>query len=150
MSAEQEQAARSLLEVMPRAMRTLGMEMRQLGPNLPPGHVGLLKLLSRGPHRLTELAGHHAVSAPTMSKTVTTLAERGWVERVRDPQDRRSVMIQITPDGRAMLAGIDQRLSARVAAMCAPLSAAECQDLQRGLEIIRRVFSRDLDGDDNR
>lgn len=135
---------------MPRAMRTLGMEMRQLGPNLPPGHVGLLKLLSHGPHRLTELAGHHAVSAPTMSNTVTTLAVRGWVERVRDPQDRRSVLIQITPDGRAVLAGIDQRLSARVADMCASLSAADCQDLQRGLAVIRRVFARDQDGGDNR
>jgi len=131
-------------------MRTLGMEMRQLGPNLPPSHVGLLKLLSHGPHHLTELAGRHAVSAPTMSKTVTTLAERGWVERVRDPQDRRSVLIQITPDGRAMLAGIDERLFGRVAEMCAALSAAECQDLQRGLAIIRRVFDRGQDGGDHR
>ncbi len=149
MPTEHERAVQSLLEVMPLAMRTLGMEMRQLGDNLPPSYFRLLQLLSQRPYYLTELAGHQGVSAPTMSNSVKTLVERGWVERVRDPEDQRRVLVEISPAGHAMLSSIHKRLSARVGELCAPLSSAECEELLQGLAIIERVFAQNEGNDDD-
>ena len=36
-----------------------------------------------------------------MTATLDLLERRGWIRRIRKPGDRRSVLIEITPDGRA-------------------------------------------------
>ena len=50
------------------------------------------------------------VASATMTATLDLLEYRGWIRRVPNPADRRSVLIEITPDGRAtadqMLPGI--------------------------------------------
>ena len=41
------------------------------------------------------------VPSATMTAVLDLLEHRGWIERIPNPGDRRSVLIQITPDGRA-------------------------------------------------
>jgi DNA-binding MarR family transcriptional regulator len=41
------------------------------------------------------------VASATMTATLDLLEYRGWIRRVPNPGDRRSVLIEITPDGRA-------------------------------------------------
>jgi DNA-binding MarR family transcriptional regulator len=41
------------------------------------------------------------VASATMTATLDLLEHRGWVRRIPNPGDRRSVLIEITPDGRA-------------------------------------------------
>ena len=45
-----------------------------------------------------------------MTSTLDLLEYRGWIERIANPADRRSVLVEITDDGRAaadrLLAGI--------------------------------------------
>lgn len=43
------------------------------------------------------------LSAPNMAITIDRLVERGWVERVRSTQDRRAMLIHLTPAGRALV-----------------------------------------------
>ena len=76
------EAADRLLEVIPRAMRGLAAELRKSGHNLEPSHFRLLACLHRERLSLGELAHQSDVSAATMSRTVSTLEERGWVHRV--------------------------------------------------------------------
>ena len=65
------------------------------------------------------------VSAPNMAITLDRLVERGWVERVRSTQDRRAMLIHLTPAGRELV----QRAEAIAATMeqgtLAVLSPAE-------------------------
>jgi DNA-binding MarR family transcriptional regulator len=42
-----------------------------------------------------------------MTATLDLLEHRGWIRRIPNPGDRRSVLIEITPDGRAV---VDQLL----------------------------------------
>ena len=37
-----------------------------------------------------------------MTATLDLLEHRGWIRRAANPDDRRSVLIEITPDGRAI------------------------------------------------
>jgi DNA-binding MarR family transcriptional regulator len=41
------------------------------------------------------------VPSATMTATLDVLERRGWIRRVPNPDDRRSTLIEITPDGRA-------------------------------------------------
>ncbi|MFW5807226.1 MAG: MarR family transcriptional regulator, partial [Spirochaetota bacterium] len=59
-------------------------------------HFRLLRTLRRGPRSLHELADLHEVRLPTMSRTVTVLQSRGWVNRTRSEDDRRTVFTSLT------------------------------------------------------
>src|SRR6201996_8576306 len=61
--------------------------------------VGVLRGLRSGPRRITELAAEERVTQPAITLLVNRLAERGWVERVSDPSDRRAVLVSLTAAG---------------------------------------------------
>lgn len=52
---------------------------------------------------VTEAAKDLGVSAPSISRTLKSLAEKGYVERVSDENDRRCIRISVTPDGEALV-----------------------------------------------
>jgi hypothetical protein len=67
-------------------------------------------------------------------------AERqGWVERRRDPSDRRRYQLTITPDGRHALARYDELAALAEAEVLAPLSEAERRHL---VALVTKVFDR--------
>ena len=41
------------------------------------------------------------VASATMTATLDLLERRGWIRRIPNPADRRSVLVEITPEGRA-------------------------------------------------
>jgi DNA-binding MarR family transcriptional regulator len=142
METGRESAARRVVEVVPRVMRTLAQEFRNTGYLPAPVHCGLLVALAEGPYNLTELAEKHAVSLPTMSNSINTLVERGWVSRSRDADDRRMVVVELTPDGQAILDKTTYSVAGSVGRLLASLSPEECEQLLSGLEILDGCFSR--------
>lgn len=50
----------------------------------------------------SEIADRVLVASATMTATLDTLERKGWVRRVPNPDDRRSVLVEITDDGRAV------------------------------------------------
>ncbi len=138
MSADTHTAAREVLEIIPLVMRTVAAELRRAGQ--APSHFRLLAMLAHRASNLSELAEKHAVSLPTMSNTISTLVERGWVKRTQAAHDRRQVLIELTPAGRTVLAAIRRQAEAHVAELLAPLSQSERKTLLAGLAILREVF----------
>jgi DNA-binding MarR family transcriptional regulator len=133
-------AAREFLEIIPLAMHSLGSEMRQSTQLPVPGHYNLLFMLSHGPHNLSELAEKHNVTPPTMSNTISTLVERGWVQRTQSSTDRRRVIIELTPSGHALLESIQNYVEASITRTLAPLSTEELDQLIAGLAVLRAAF----------
>jgi DNA-binding MarR family transcriptional regulator len=94
-----------------RVLEELGRVIRHLtrlsgGPDEGPAltstqRLGLFELLEDGPMRLNDLAVRMGTSPPTASRAVDALAEAGLVVRLTDPDDRRALRIELTPDGRA-------------------------------------------------
>ena len=60
---------------------------------------GILRTLSAGPLRVTELAQSEGLAQPTTTVLVRQLEQSGWVARVRDADDRRAVLVSLTPEG---------------------------------------------------
>lgn len=100
------QAWMPLLRVVQLLPQALDRQLReQAGIN----HVyyGLLSILSAQPERrlqLTELAGLAAMEQSRASHAVSSLEQRGWVERQRCPTDRRVQYIALTDQGVDVLA----------------------------------------------
>ena len=145
MCAQMESVIETLLDVLTLVMRSLGSQLRNAGYNLAPGHFRILGLLAERQYNLGELAELQAVSAPTMSNSVTTLETRGWVRRVRDPEDRRRVVIELTGSGQMVLVDIRQQLLSYSLDHCPELSEAECERVLEALALIRELFPEAAD-----
>jgi DNA-binding MarR family transcriptional regulator len=142
--AELHDIAADLLKIVPLMMRLVAANMRQTAHSVHPAHFQLLAMLSKRPRRLSDLAEKQAVSVPTMSNTVTTLEERGWVVRERAADDRRVVEVNITPEGRAIREEVEEEMIDRVARMLAGLPADRREVVRGGLGALREWFETAL------
>jgi DNA-binding MarR family transcriptional regulator len=61
-----------------------------------------------GPHRVRFLASELNVSKPVITRALTSLAERGLINRIRDEIDKRDVVIRATNLGELVFAGISK------------------------------------------
>jgi DNA-binding MarR family transcriptional regulator len=93
---------------------------------------------------LGELAEHEQISSPTVSRSISTLEDRGWAQRRVSSQDRRVVLAEITQQGEAVLKSLQASAEGRVLEMLKPLSPGETRDLAIGLPVLRKVFEQDL------
>ena len=135
------ESARDILEIIPLVMRTVAAELRAAGEMPAPAHFGLLSILSARPRMLTELASLQGVSLPSMSTSITAMVDRGWVRRTSPEDDRRVVMIEVTPTGRSALERVGRCAELHLAEVLAPLDVPSRRRLHGGLGVLRRVFA---------
>ena len=69
------------------------------------------------------------VTSGTMTNRVDRLAARGFVERFPDPDDRRGVIVRLTPDGKAAVDGAFAALLDAEHQLLADLSATDATTL---------------------
>lgn len=74
--------------------------------------IFLTVYLSAGPHTVRGLAAELNISKPAISRALDRLGELSLVRRKVDPMDRRSVLVQQTPEGKAFLADLHHVMAA--------------------------------------
>ncbi len=79
------------------------------------------------------------VASATMTATLDLLEYRGWIRRIPNPADRRSVLIEITPDGRA---AADQLLPGIRTVERNTLSALTPEERAHLLEMLAKILAR--------
>ena len=82
------------------------------------------------------------VASATMTATLDLLEHRGWIRRIPNPTDRRSVLIEITPDGRA---AADQLLPGIRAVEKSILSALTPAERAQLLHMLAKILARTAD-----
>lgn len=133
-------AAREILQIVPLVMRTVAAELRAAGELPAPAHYGLLKMLCDQPRTLTELAALQGVSLPTMSNSISAMVQRGWVKRTAPARDRRVVIIEVTPNGKAALERVGRAAEAHLSELLLSLDGDARQRLRSGLAVLRKIF----------
>jgi len=83
--------------------------------------------------RLAEECG---LAKGTLTGMLTTLEKRDLVERTRVPTDKRRVIVDLTPDGTALIAEVFPRFNQFEGEMSNGLTAAEKTELARLLRIV--------------
>lgn len=93
-----------------------------------------LTVLERHPDLTSaQLARNSFVTAQTMADMVTTLQQRNLIERHRDPDDRRRLVLALTSTGRRLLGRYRGKVAALEAEMLAGLTERQAAELRRSL-----------------
>lgn len=74
----------------------------------------VLAILSAQNEAASVLADKLAVSRPSVTGVVDGLVARDLVTRINDPVDRRRISLDLTAEGRALLAGVDEEVERRL------------------------------------
>lgn len=102
---------------------------------LTPTQLGVLEaVLHKGPLTQRELGRKVLTSAGNMTDVVDKLEKRGLVHRSRVARDRRSVRVELTEEGEAMIRELFPRHAGQIAEAMGGLAAPE----QRMLETLLR------------
>lgn len=102
---------------------------------LSPARFSVLATLRyEGPQRLGDLARREGVAQPTMTKLVAGLERDCLVVRSADGGDRRGVIVDLTPDGRALVRRARARKIDWIAGVLRECEAADTEATGRTAE----------------
>ncbi|WP_327728861.1 MarR family transcriptional regulator [Streptomyces sp. NBC_00487] len=138
-------AGQAHYEELARQLSAIGAVNREIARMLPyecpGGSAGVLTLLGRhGEMRMSKLAELLSVDMSVTSRHVAHVAERGWIERLPDPADKRSRILRLTPEGRAVVTELYRRTSRLMADRLSDWSDDEVGQLARLLGRLRESF----------
>jgi DNA-binding MarR family transcriptional regulator len=103
--------------------------LRQVDAELSRTELGLLRTLSDGPRRITELAELEGLAQPTTTILVKQLEQEGLVQRERRSDDGRVVLVDLTESGHVALEDHRERVRTAIGAYLAEISDEEVDDL---------------------
>ena len=107
--------------------------------SLAPHHFSVLMRLEESDRTPRELAEIENVSAPSMSRTLGCLEEDGMLTRSAAPDDGRSVVVSITPAGRAALVETRGRRTAWMTSRLEDLTLEEREVLRAASAVLAKV-----------
>ncbi len=141
-------ADEALAELATRLRLAVGRLSRRVridgGESVPPLQLSaLVTIEQRGPLRLSELARREAVTAPTMSRVLSSLDEQGLVVRAADPQDARGVLITLSEDGARRLDEVRTQRTALIARRLARLDEGQLALLADALPALEALLVDD-------
>lgn len=128
------------------AVMQLARRLRQVRADafeLTPTQLSAMGVLARQDDQpIGALAAAEKVAAPSMTRTVNALEERGLVVRAPDPNDRRQSRVSLTPAGRDLLLANRRWRSEWLAQRIAELDADDREVLRRAVGIFERITEK--------
>ncbi|MBE9156338.1 MarR family transcriptional regulator [Nodosilinea sp. LEGE 06152] len=130
------------MTTVPAVTRFLRAGIRRHGkPHLSLSQLRVLYFLRRRSRSsLSEIADYLDVTRPTMSAMVERLVQRGLVNRISDPVERRRIILTLTAEGAAQMERVYDTTLQTVADRLAALSETQLQQVQAGLAILADLF----------
>lgn len=131
-------------ELAARFRQALTPLVRQLRTQVPDGMTpslmsALATVAREGPIALGDLAAVEKVTPPMATKLANGLEERGLVERLPCPDDRRVVRLVLAPAGRALLDRSHRERNAWLATRFADLTDDEREAVAAAVGVIERL-----------
>lgn len=114
--------------------------------DLRSSHLALFRHLQPDGSRVTELAQHLRMTKPSVVYLVNDLEDRGYVERLPDPSDRRAVLVRRTERGRNADRTVQEVTARVVAEWTRALGEVGTEQLLKNLE---RLVESIRDGRDS-
>jgi len=144
-----QECAHAVMQTVPAVMRAIRAEMRRNGdPLFSIPQVRALAYLHRNPGScLFHLAEHLGVTRPTASTLVERLVRRGMVSRAEDPQERRRVVLRLTPLGLRHFRRTRQATRRWMATVLSRLSAVELRHIKKGVTVLAAPFDGAVERD---
>jgi DNA-binding MarR family transcriptional regulator len=126
-------------ELLLRAALLTRLLVRQLGGELSRTEISLLRTVSGGSRRITELAELEGLAQPTITIMIKRLEEKGLVTRARLSGDGRVVLVDVTERGSVALEEYRGRLRAVVGGYLAGISDEQVEALATATETLSQL-----------
>lgn len=135
------QAFMDLVRCETRLYNALGEQLRA-EHGLTMGQFEFLRIIdARDDCRVNDLAEEAAITVGATSKGVDRLEAAGWVVRRPNPSNRRSSLLELTPDGGKLLAAATPTFEDGLRSWLAePLTAGSLKQLASTLALLRRTL----------
>ncbi|WP_300343934.1 MarR family transcriptional regulator [Nesterenkonia sp.] len=113
-----------------------------IDPEIEPAAYSVLFTLQReGPQRMTTISKHLGIGKPTLSRQLSTLAERGFITKKADPGDGRALVISLTEEGLQRLEAAQKDRSERYLHMLEPWTEEEIVTLSGLLHKLNQTYA---------
>ena len=132
-----------------RIMRAMDVYSRQLATShglTGPQMLCLREITTHGSLTTGTLARAMALSPATLTGILDRLEMRGLVSRERRPEDKRRVVVSLTPHGRQMSQELPSPLQERFGAKLAALPAEEQAAIRHALGKVAKMMEEDSYG----
>lgn len=113
---------------------------RAIGLN--PTDLRCLDWLADGPKTAGALSAGTGLSSAATTTLIDRLERKGFVQRVRDPGDRRRVLVEMTPDGAARVGSFYGRLVEDGNSLFKDITDEELEKMQAWLKAAREQTDR--------
>jgi len=111
-------------------------------PVFPDSHLSmsqmkvLMLLAVGGERRMSDLAPQLGISLSTLSSLVERLVEADLAQRGEDPRDRRSVLVSLTAEGRALLDRFQELGGEQLRELLSHLSPGELETVNQAIDLL--------------
>src|SRR5246127_1854685 len=126
-------------ELLPGAAILTRLLIKEAGGELSRTEVGLLRAISTGPRRITELAELEGLAQPTITILIKQLEEKGLVTRTRQSGDGRVVLVGLTDSGNVALEHYRGRLRAVLGGYLAEIADEQVAALATATETLAQL-----------
>lgn len=112
--------------------------IREFGVATPEGH--LLSFVNLyGPSSVGELVRVFGYRKPTMSSMINKLEGRGYLRRLLSQTDRRSLIVELTPEGKRLAETCTARVQGLDAAIMEQVTQTDLEGFQNVLRAIAHI-----------
>lgn len=115
--------------------------MQQIDAELSRTELDLLRTLSDGSRRITELAELEGLAQPTMTILIKALEQEGLVQRERRSDDGRVVLVDLTESGHVALEDYRERVRETLGAYLAEISDEQVDELVAATETLGQLVT---------
>jgi DNA-binding MarR family transcriptional regulator len=141
-SAAATECAKEVLEGIPPVTWFIRRQMRSHRGGLSLAQFRSLVRANRPPAAsLTDIAEHLGASLPTTSRIVTGMVQKGLMSRRPCRWDRRQVLLELSPRGKAMLQTARKATQQRMELELHRLTPQERTTVVAAMEILKGVFA---------
>jgi DNA-binding MarR family transcriptional regulator len=134
-------------DLVPHASQLTRLVFRHVRGEISRTEGGMLRTLSAGPRRITELAELEGLAQPTTTILIKRLEENDWVSRERDPEDGRVVLVSLTPAGAAALNRYREQYRATMRDRLAAMSDDQIAALDEAIDALDALMATFQTGD---
>jgi DNA-binding MarR family transcriptional regulator len=153
MTPESDRMAQEILRALRRITRSMDISSRRLmsarGLSIPQ-LLCLQHLREFGPLTSGALAKAMALSPPTITGILDRLELRGLLNRERRPEDKRRVLVGLTPAGRNLANAAPSSLEKQLGRALSGLSRSERAAIHEAIAQLERMTGNTDDGSETR
>jgi DNA-binding MarR family transcriptional regulator len=137
-----DKAADGLLALMPLYHKHIFRINRRISGLEAAQYQVLGVLMKSGPLSMSDIGRRLYISKPYMTALIDSLMIKGWIERGKAPDDRRVIIITITPSGKKHLRRAFEVYKTDVKNLLAGLGNNDINQLCSSLENLQKIFEK--------